>query len=838
MVTYQGKNYGAIMTADKFELFVDRIIEADLPFGFDIESGYTGIDKVMGTSDAIALMPFHPDWIMVGFSFTNSLEWSRYVPIAHDCGTNIDDPTRVARLLWRMLATGKAVIHNVSFEFQACSRYFRDLLWDDEEVGAEVRKTNGLFPYLSDTKIEAHEIGEYPPAKSGGPGLGLKELTHYIFGHQMIEFYDLFPVEDSELGAGTKTTRRKYVRFNTRNVVDKVTIYACEDALWCLAIHLSTKHQAFFSHPQRKFIHTVETELARVIAEMEQVGVHLDWEKIEIYADEVKQFGSLMNEELLDDFSQRLGEVVSINLNSSSKVQDLIYNRLGFPVNPRHVSKKTGKPSADEKALRFIAKKDKNISRLLEYREVVKLYGSYLNKYRRDLNYDGTGFARPNHNQVGTTTGRFSVDGLSYQQLPKPYQYQLKDGHVFDLNFRNLLDSPEGSRMVGFDFSQVELRVVAGLAEETSMLEAFANNVDIHTRTAARMMKLPESEITPKLRAVGKTLNFAIVYGSGADNIAEMLSTPDDPVTVEMAEQYLEDYFAAFPKLSAWMHQRKLEGNSQHYVDSPFGRKIPIWEYSAPNRYIRSKGPRIAVNAPVQGGAADYMKIGMVRAQRAIKKAGLQDKIRMVLTIHDNLEFYVSNEIPSQFVIDLIQPEVTFKVPHIPALPKIVADWHESRVWGLPVDFDLDDNNQIVGYSYKNSVGEKFKFDSVEEAYAHQEANPEPQGLRYLEPEEVVAIAEEIVVQEFEQTTSEDLEGVVDSVVVITEAPDEEQFQKFLEYIAENIPEWSGSGMIYLETPDGLLEVGKGRLSKDDQAAVSLALGGAKITHKPREVVL
>lgn len=837
MVTYQGKNYGAIMTADKFEQFVDRIVKADLPFGFDIESGYTGIDKVLG-KNAIALMPFHPDWIMVGFSFTNSLDWARYVPIAHDCGTNIDDPVRVARLLWRMLATGKAVIHNVSFEFQACSRWFRDLLWDDEEVGEEVRASNGLFPYLSDTKIEAHEIGEYPPAKSGGPGLGLKELTYYIFGHKMIEFYDNFPVEDSELGPGTKVTRRKYVRFNSRNLVDQIVIYACEDAVWCLAIHLSAKHQAFFKKPQRKFIHTMETELARVVAEMEQVGVYLDWETISERADEVKQFGSLMNEELLEDFSQRLGEVVSINLGSSAKVQDLIYNRLGFPINPRHVSKKTGKPSADEKALRFIAKKDKSIARLLELREVTKLYGSYLNKYRTDLNYDGTGFARPNHNQVGTTTGRFSVDGFSYQQLPKPYQYQLKDGHVFDLNFRNLLSSPEGKRMVGFDFSQVELRVVAGLAEETAMLEAFANNVDIHTRTAARMMKLPESEITPKLRAVGKTLNFAIVYGSAADNIAEMLSTPDDPVTVEMAEQYLEDYFAAFPKLSAWMHQRKLEGNAQHYVDSPFGRKIPIWEYSAPNRYIRSKGPRIAVNAPVQGGAADYMKVGMIRAQRAIKKAGLQDKIQMVLTIHDNLEFYVDNDIPSQFVIDLIQPEVTFKVPHIPALPKIVADWHEARTWGAPIDFDLDDDNQIIGYSYKNSAGDKFKFDSVEEAYAHQDANPEPQGLRFMEPEEVIAVAEEIVVQEFEQTTSEEPEGVVDSVVVITDAPDEEQFQSFLEYIAENVPEWSGSGMIYLETPDGLLEVGKGKLSKDDQAAVSLALGGAKITHKPREVVL
>lgn len=836
MVDFYGKNYGAVKTADKFELFVKKLIKDDLPFGFDIESGYSGTERVIGTTGKLALMPFHPDWFLVGFSFTNSMEWARYVPIAHDTGGNVDDPVRVARLLWRLLATGKAIIHNVSFEFQATSRWFRDLLWDDEEVGEEVRATNGLFPFLSDTLIEAHEVGLYAPKKSGGPGLGLKDLTKYIFGHQMIEFDDLFPVEDSELGPGTKPTRMKYVRFNTRNLVDKVTIYACEDSLWCLAIHLHKEHQAFFKNKMRGFLHNVEMQLARVVAEMEQVGVYLDWETIDIRADEVKQFASLMNEEILEDISSRLGEIVNMNIGSSAQMQDLIYKRLGYPINPRHVSKQTGAPSADEKALRFIAKKDKTIARILEYREVTKLYGSYLNKYRTQLNYDGSGFARPNHNQVGTTTGRFSVDGLSYQQLPKPYQYELKDGHVFDLNFRNLLNSPPGKRMIGFDFSQVELRVVAGLAEEDAMLEAFANKVDIHTRTASRMLNIPESEVTPKIRAIGKTLNFAIVYGSGADNIAEMLSTPDDPVTVEMAEQYLEDYFAAFPKLSAWMNKRKLEGNSQHYVDSPFGRKIKIWEYSAPNKYIRSKGPRIAVNAPVQGGAADYMKIGMVRAQRAIKKAGLEKKIQLVLTIHDNLEFYVDNDIPAQFVVDLIHPEVTFKVPSIPMLPEIVADWHESRTWGAPVDFVLDDEYQITGYKYKNYAGDSFSFNTIEEAFAFQDANPEEQGLRFIEPSEEVE--EETSVHEVEQIVDDAHEGVVDSVVVITQAPDEEQFQNFLEYIAKNVPEWSGSGNIVLETPDGIIEIGKGKLTQDDQAAVSLALGGAKITHKPREVVL
>lgn len=836
MVMYQDKNYGSILTAKKFKLFVEKIEKDNIPFGFDIESGYSGIERSVGKSK-LALMPFHPGWMLVGFSFSNSMEWGRYVPIAHDSGNNVDDPVLVARLLWRMLSTGNAIIHNVSFEFQAASRWFRDLLWDDEEVGESIRETDGLFPYLSDTKIEAHEIGLYAPTKSGGPGLGLKELTKFIFGHTMIEFEDLFPVEDSELGPGTKSARRRYIRFNTRNLVDKVVIYACEDAVWCLAIHNSKNHKEFFSNPFRKLIHSVEIQLSRVVAEMEQVGVFLDWDLIETRADEVKLFGSLMNEEVLEDLSRRLGEVVNTNLNASGQVQDLIYNRLGFPVNPRHVSKLTGAPSADEKALRFIAKSDATVSRILELREVTKLYGSYLNKYRTDLGYDGSGFARPNHNQVGTTTGRFSVDGLSYQQLPKPYQYSLRDGHVFDLNFRDLLASPPGTRMLGFDFSQVELRVIAGLAEETSMLEAFANNVDIHTLTAARMLGIPESEVTPKLRSLGKTLNFAIVYGSGADNIAEMLSTPTDPVTVDMAEKYLEDYYAAFPKLRAWMDKRHIEGNSQHYVDSPFGRKIRIWEYDATNRFIRSKGPRIAVNAPVQGGAADYMKIGMVKAQKAIKKRGWFRKARMVLTIHDNLEFYVDNDISDQEFIDLIQPEVTFAVPHIPMLPTIVADWHSSRNWGSPVDFDLDDNHQIVGYSYKNAAGEKFSFDSIESAQAHQDAYPTPQGLRFTEPEPE-NIVEEIVVHEDVSKVAEPETDVVDSVVVLTDLPDEEQFEEFMLFIAANVPTWSGAGTIYLETPDGLMEVCKGKLSKDDQAAVSLALGGAKITHKPREVVL
>lgn len=842
------RNYGAIREASKFEAFAEKLIKAGKPIGFDIEAGYTGADK-----EGVSLKQFHPDYILVSFSFTNSTDWARTVPIAHDDGNNVDDVVRTALALWKMLQTGLGVAHNLSYELKGLCLWFVKILGDHPEVGEAVTAAKGFFPFRSDSMIEVYLSADYDPKTVGK---ALKVVTKHIFGHQMIEFMDLFPSTDSELGPATPRGKSRYVRFNTRNSMSTTIInYACEDAVWCLAIH-----ELLYPTMKDDLIFRTEMALLPVLVEMEIEALLLDWNTITKKTTELAAFKDLMNEDILAELSSRLGEVVNFSLASPKQLGEMLFGRLGIPVKDR--SEKTGAPSTSEPALRLIAKSDPVIKRILEWKEVAKLYGSYLHKYDTELNYAGNGRAYPNHNQTGALTGRLSVDGLSYQQWPKPYHYVLDTGLTYDLNFRDLLVSPDSYRIIGYDFSQVELRILAAMANETAMLKAFTDGVDIHKATAASMFGIPLSEVTKKIRAQGKTLNFAVVYGSGAGNIAEMLTSPDAPVTTEDAQDLLDKYFAAFPKLKGWMDAKVAEGREQGYVHTHFGRKYTVWEYKDPRNFIRSKGDRLCVNAPVQGGAADYMKIGMVRVNKVIKKAGMQDKIRLIMTVHDALEFYVHESVTTQEVIDLIGPAVSFPVKGLPV--EIRADWHEGYRWGSVVEINMDANKQIKSYSLEDVDEEFFE---LEAAYRYL-ATSKNVSIKHVAP--ILDELETLVVHEKEaevvaapkKNLAYDVPTGMDDLV-----PDDEDEPSWLhnsEYLArqdagpamalevpqrveisirempDNFEQWDefltyiharpGTDTVVMLTPQGELVLDtKHSLSDDDQPQISLILGGASL---------
>lgn len=883
------RNYGAIRDSEKAVAFIERITnDSTKPIAFDIEAGYVGEDK-----EGVALQQFHPDYIVVGISFTVSTEWARYIPLAHDDGGNVDDIISVGRALWAMLNTGRGVAHNAAYELKGMSRWFRENFWNDPEIGESVRDSNGFFPILSDSQLQVWLSAEYDPLRIGKD---LKSVALDAFGLQMTKFMDLFPAEDSDLGPGTKRGKTKFVRFNTRNSRHpKIINYACEDSVAALLIH--EKHNPDW---QDQFIYKTEMSLLPVLCEMEMGPVdpetgraignmYFDWASIAKKAEEVSRFSKLMNEEILQTLSERLGRVISINLGSVQQLSKVLYDPapdgLGLPVKQR--SEKTGAPSTADDALRVIAKTDPIIKKILEIRQVNKLFGSYLNKFLVEMNYAGTGYVFPNHNQFGALTGRMSVDQVSYQQWPKPYHFELGDGTNFDLNFRDLFIAPPEHRIVGFDFSQVELRVLAGMAHERAMLEAFGSGVDIHKATASSMMGVPLEDVTKKQRAVGKTLNFAVVYGSGPANIAELLSAQGDPTTKEDAQGMLDKYFAAFSGLRNWMDTRIAEGREQGYVNTLFGRKFTVWEYHDQRDWIRSKGDRMCVNAPVQGGAADYLKIGMVRAQAAIHKAERagripKDSIRLTLTIHDALEFLVHDSVDTQTVIDLINPCVSFPVKGLPV--EIRADWHEGFSWGSVVEIKLDDEKKISGYAVED-VDQIFS--TIEEAYAYQDKErikEEPQAQVEVEPE---LQGHSFVPEEYPGPDKREVKGLDDllddptensarttdhshvdeeeppwlhgkewhdendtpmalvdmaqgvaqnalATITITEMPDEEQWAKFQAWLKT---ERGGSTKVVLETPEGTLTFDDIYLiSPDDQPQLSLILGGASLAFSTESV--
>ena len=1182
------RNYGAIRDVETLEKFVNRCIQSGKDIGFDIEAGYTGPDREKG-----ALLQYYPTWLFAGFSFTIDTNWARYVPVAHDGGGNIDDVVQCARLLWRLLSSGRIVAHNASYELTGTSRFLRETLWNDPLVGAQIRESFGGFPIKDDTWITAWLSAEYEPLRIGKD---LKSIALAAFGLEMTHYPDLFPTTDTELGPALPKAKIKYSRFNTRNsYAQKVIDYACEDAVATLMIHEKHYERLYTEDPlgtddspllpmKDTLIFKAEHGLIHVLWDMErgpvdpdtgyaQGNLFLDWDIIHAKAKECDEFRIKMNEEIHQLFSERLDRPVSVNLNSIPQMRKILYDAypegLGLPINDKFRSEKTNEPSTSDDALRVLAKDDEIIRRILDYRQVVKLYGSYLHKFERDIDYSGTGVVFPNHNQAGALTGRMSVDHVSYQQWPKPYHYELRDGTTFDFNFRNIMIAPDDFRIVGFDFSQVELRVLAGQAQEAAMLTAFANGTDIHMATASTMLRIPLSDVTKKERALGKaqplyskiltpsgwktmgamaagtevvgsagratkvtgvfpqgvrdvyrvtlsdgatvdmdgehlltvrntntknapwvtktlnelmaaglrqgtdgrdyaepkyelpprpvvqyepvdlpidpyflglllgdggfrhdwaayfctadeelaqyvryvsqtlgvkcderiredglklfyfpsaakrgrnpltkalkdlglwgvhgndkfipeiylraspedrlallqgimdtdgsvqysganlrltsrsliegvqelarslggnatygssnsesgktstpklthrtqvklpegmvpfrlsrkveklrparranpvrifqaeligqeevqcirvaaedslyvtdgfavvhnTCNFAVVYGSGPANIADMLSAQGSPTTTEQAVEMLEKYYKGFPNLRAWMDRRVADGREQHFVKTPFGRKFTVWEYKDHREWIQKKGDRMCVNAPIQGGAADYLKIGMNRVRKAIRKAGLTDKIRLVMTVHDALEFYIHKSVDTQTVIDLISPCVAFPFK---GLPEIRADWHEGTRWGLVVELELDKDGKISGYGWEDPDGANHDFKTLEEAYAFQDSWVSAKAKSGIEKiEEHIASPP----PEEPQESSEDDETKT-AVISLQEMPESESWEQFQEFVRAR----PGKMKVRVETPEGAVTLDEtSRLSKEDQGILSLLLGGADI---------
>lgn len=863
------RNYGALREASSVEKFVAKLLKDGKPFAFDIEAGYDGADE-----EKVSLKQFHPKYKLVGISFTNDPNWARYVPIAHDDGNNVDDEIRTARAFWRLLQSGLGIAHNITYELKGMSRWFRKVLWNDPEVGAEVRASKGLFPFLSDTLLLVWLSAEYEPAISEVTMKDLKEVSKRAFGLIMTQFMSLFPLEDTDLGPAMKKGKGRFVRFNTRNSMNpQVISYACEDSVASLLLYF--KHIGL----HKEFITKVEMDLVPVLVEMEMGPVDpetgepegnmlFDWGLVQRKADEVEQFRDRYAEELQADLSERLGRPININLNSPAQLAKVLFEPapegLGLPISEKHRSEKTGAPSTGDDALRVIAKRDPIIQNILTYRQIAKVWSAYLNKFVVDLMYSGTGYVFPNHNQAGTLTGRMSVDGVSYQQWPKYYLFKLKDGTEFRLNFRDIFKAPKGFRIMGFDYSQVELRVLASVSHEKAMLEAFAAGIDIHKATASTMLRIPLEEITKALRGVGKTSNFAVVYQSGAQNIADMLTAQGSPTTLEEAEEMLEKYYAAFPDLRNWMNTRIAEGHEQGYVRTPFGRKFTVWEFLSPKRWIRAKGDRMCVNAPIQGGAADYMKIALVRAYKVLKEQGLLDKIRMTLTIHDALELLVHESLSDQYVIDLLTPCVSFPVAFFPI--DIRADWHVGQRWGHVVEIKTTKDYQITHYEIEDV---DVKFDTVDEAIAYWEKKdaaallPKP----VEEPQKAPEKPQEPVWEDSGFTdgnhTFESYEpGVEDgpeycrgcgahyssplhgptgvapadermAIITMVDMPDEAQWADFQEWLAEH----PGTQKIRVEMPEGSLDLDTTHaVSRLDQGVLSLILGGASVAFVSEDI--
>jgi DNA polymerase-1 len=395
--------------------------------------------------------------------------------------------------------------------------------------------------------------------------------------------------------------------------IDRCRDYACEDA------DISLRLRDLFA-PELERLHlvdlfdTIEMPLVEVLADMEWAGIRIDAE-----------FFTKLERRLSAELGRLELEIhreagVEFNIGSTPQLREILFERLKLPVIKRT---KTG-PSTDVTVLEELAAQGFTLPTLLmEYRQLDKLLGTYVMALPRTINPE-TGRVHTSFNQTVASTGRLASSDPNLQNIPIRTELgaEIRRGFV-----------PEaGHVFVSADYSQIELRILAHLSEDASFVEAFRAGIDIHQQTAALVFGVDAGEVTRTMRDRAKTVNFAVIYGIGPFSLARQLG-----ISTAEGKEFIERYFERFPGVRSYLDSQVEIARKRGYVETLTGRRRYIPEIGSKNFNIRSFGERVATNAPIQGTAADLIKIAMIDIHRALKQAGL--RARMLLQVHDELLF-------------------------------------------------------------------------------------------------------------------------------------------------------------------------------------------------------
>jgi DNA polymerase-1 len=357
-----------------------------------------------------------------------------------------------------------------------------------------------------------------------------------------------------------------------------------------------------------------ERPLVRVLAKMEHTGIAVDRQFLEELSAEL----NAECDRLMRAIWGHAGE--EFNVNSTPQLRVVLFEKLGLvPVKKT----KTG-PSTDADSLQKMAEDHPIVEDLLRYREVEKLRSTYADALPPLIAADGRVHAT--FKQTDTTTGRISSEAPNLQNVP----VRTAGGR----EFRRAFIAEQGWGLLTADYSQIELRVLAHLAEDPGLIDAFERGVDIHTATAAKVFHRAEGDVTAEDRRFAKVVNYGLAYGMEAYGLGQRMGVP-----TEEAREILDDYFDAFPNVAVYMEETVAEAKQRGYTATIFGRRRQIAELSSDNFRIRQMGERMAQNAPIQGSAADIFKLAMVDVDRALDAGGFAT--RMLLTVHDELVFEV-----------------------------------------------------------------------------------------------------------------------------------------------------------------------------------------------------
>lgn len=439
--------------------------------------------------------------------------------------------------------------------------------------------------------------------------------------------------------------------------VDKATEYAVEDADITLQLKEKLEPQ-LMEHEVRKVLDEVETPLIPVLARMEREGVRVDADFLGTYSEELEGIAVALEKEIYEAAG------VQFNIASPRQLGEVLFDKLHL--DPKAKKTRTGQYKTDEETLQKLADKHEIPAKVLEFREVRKLKSTYVDAIPQ-LIHPRTGRVHTSFAQAVAATGRLSSNNPNLQNIPIRTERGRRIRQAF-------VPRDDDHTLVAIDYSQIELRIIASVSGDEGMIEAFRNGLDIHTATAARVFGVDLDAVDKEMRRRAKTVNFGIIYGISAFGLSQRIG-----ISRTEAKEIIDSYFEQFPGIKSYMDKTIESCRETGYVKTLVGRKRFIRDINSQNRTVVGFAERNAINAPIQGSAADMIKLAMIKVDEKMHELNMRSK--MILQVHDELLFDTHNSELDQLkavVVPLMENAMPLEVPVIVEVGE-GANWLEAH---------------------------------------------------------------------------------------------------------------------------------------------------------------
>ncbi|MDX1915424.1 MAG: DNA polymerase I [Methylophilus sp.] len=545
---------------------------------------------------------------IVGMSFSVEAGSAAYLPLTHDY---FDAPEQLN--FAETLAKIKPILEN-----NAIKKVGQNIKYDCHVLANHGIQLNGI---AHDTMLQSYVFESH---KSHG----MDALSERHLGITPISF-------EQVAGKGAKA-----VSFN-QVTVETAAEYAAEDADITLQLH-EAMYPIIANDEKLSYIYNqIEMPSSACLFTIERNGVLINAQMLNSQSNEIGMKLVALENQAYELAGQ------PFNLSSPKQLQEILFDKLGIKPTKKTPS---GAPSTDEDVLQELALDHPLPKVLLEYRGLAKLKSTYTDKLPKMINPQ-TGRVHTSYNQAVAITGRLASSDPNLQNIP----VRSAEGR----RIREAFIAPQGAQIVSADYSQIELRIMAHLSQDAGMLQAFANNEDIHRATASEIFGVEKDQVDNEQRRYAKVINFGLIYGMSAFGLAQNLN-----IERGAAASYIERYFARYPGVKAYMENTRAEAKQKGYVETYFGRRLWVPEINSPNVQRRNGAERAAINAPMQGTAADLIKLAMIAVDKWLHKEKLQSKL--IMQVHDELVLEVPDSelnLVKSKLPELMQNVATLTVP-------------------------------------------------------------------------------------------------------------------------------------------------------------------------------